>query len=339
MNAAETFLFETGLKSLALMAVVCALMLIRRKDSASTLHFLWFASLCGLLLLPLGPVLGPVWHAPPWAGQPLTRWVGTGPANSVPPPIKLSGARKPVRTVEIKTGPKMAVRQRATVNSKVIDWRSWLCLVWSVGVVIALSRLFWRQALLGKISRTSRVPEDMTAQNLLRLTQRELGFTRDVQLLESSEPLMPMTLGCWRPKVLLPSSFSSWQADRLKFVLRHELAHVQRSDCLTQGLGNLACALYWFNPLVWHAQRQMRLEQERACDDIVLGLDTQASDYAGHLLAVAEQFACASRLPALPMVRKSNLETRVTALLDFRRNRDRFNPAMASILGFVTMMM
>jgi hypothetical protein len=118
-------------------------------------------------------------------------------------------------------------------------------------------------------------------------------------------------------------------------VLRHEMAHVQRWDCLTQGLGNLVSALYWFNPLVWHGQRQMRLERERACDDVVLGLDTRASDYAGHLLAVAGQFGGAPRVAALPMARRSNLEERVRALLDFQRKRGRLHPMAACGLGVV----
>ncbi len=129
---------------------------------------------------------------------------------------------------------------------------------------------------------------------------------------------MPMTWGWIRPVVLLPSDAEAWPASRWRDVLLHELAHVQRLDCLTQAIAQAACALYWFNPLAWLAAWRMRFERERACDDVVLLCGSRASDYAAHLLDLARSLRSRHRhsLAALAMARPSHLEGRLLSILD-----------------------
>jgi len=111
-------------------------------------------------------------------------------------------------------------------------------------------------------------------------------------------------------------------------VLRHELAHVRRYDCLTQLVGQLACALHWFNPLAWLAARELRVERERACDDEVLRAGGKASDYAEYLLRVARstRIMGAAALGGLAMARPSQMAGRLLAVLDDRRRRGRVSP-------------
>lgn len=105
-------------------------------------------------------------------------------------------------------------------------------------------------------------------------------------------------------------------------VLIHELAHVQRWDCLGQMLAHLARGIFWFHPLAWLAVKQLRIEQEQACDDVVLANGASAPDYAEHLVVVtaglAENFWIAP--VALGMGREEKLHQRVVSLLDSTRN-------------------
>jgi protein TonB len=98
--------------------------------------------------------------------------------------------------------------------------------------------------------------------------------------------------------------------------------------------------VYWFNPILWIACRQMREESERACDDAVIGAGTDGRAYASHLLDIARLFRTSRTvwLPAAAIVHPSSLERRVRAMLNSRVNRAPVTPlaAMAVTAAFLT---
>lgn len=142
------------------------------------------------------------------------------------------------------------------------------------------------------------------------------GSASGAELRLAAGDAMPMTWGTLRPKVLLPSDASSWPEERLGLVLAHELAHVERRDSLVQLAASLACALYWFHPLVWLATRQLRIEQEHAADDRVIATGAPALCYAENLLALAGTFGRRpTPLHAPAMLGRSQLERRLVAIV------------------------
>jgi hypothetical protein len=123
--------------------------------------------------------------------------------------------------------------------------------------------------------------------------------------------------------LLLPAAGAGWLEPQRRFALLHELAHVRRFDYLTTQISNLACALHWYNPLVWFAAIQARKLQEHACDDAVLHGGGMPSDYAQFLVSIAgdSQRMSLAFPAAVGMVRRSQLHGRVTAILDASRVR------------------
>lgn len=154
----------------------------------------------------------------------------------------------------------------------------------------------------------------------------------------------PMTVGIVRPCILLPATADAWAPARLRAALVHELGHVRRRDTLVQLAAQLACAIYWWNPLAWLAAARLRVEREHACDDLVLEAGILASSYASDLLDVARSISSSSSSPrdvhaAMCMVDRSWTEARLRRILDAgtprRPLRPRFRVATLALTAGV----
>ena len=111
---------------------------------------------------------------------------------------------------------------------------------------------------------------------------RELGLEGRVAFYECEGISGPMTLGVFRPLVLLPPQGLAPAA------LRHELYHIKRRDVGYKTLLLLACALHWFNPLVWRMARAADRDVEACCDAaVVAGQDADYRRSYGELLLSA----------------------------------------------------
>jgi hypothetical protein len=144
-----------------------------------------------------------------------------------------------------------------------------------------------------------------------------LGLDAAPRLLRSEDVSMPYSAGLAAPTIVLPAESDEWTADRRNAVLIHELGHIRRRDLVGHTLGRIACALYWFHPLVWIAARRLRAESERACDDLTLTFGTRPSDYAEHLLDIVTRVrGRATPSMALAMAHRKEFEGRMLAILD-----------------------
>jgi len=161
---------------------------------------------------------------------------------------------------------------------------------------------------------------------------RELRINGCLCFVESAQVSVPLVLHLWRPVIVMPQAAAQWPWGRVRAVLLHELAHIKRNDVHIQTLAQMACAAYWFNPLVWFAANQLRLECERACDDSVLMAGTSGADYATHLYEIARAGSAPVSAPfAIGLaVHRSQLEERFVAILNPRTPR-----LTATVLGRV----
>lgn len=295
----------------------------RRHLSAADRHSIWAGALLALLALP------------------VLQWVL--PAWSIPlVPIAEATAAPTVADPVIGGGEVLAASPTSATETAATSWSFGLIHLWALGAFAVLLHLTVGLLRIRGLLARSRPITDPDWLALGERLRRELGVKRPIELLRIDEEMPPITCGAARPKVLLPASAEEWSVERRRVVLLHELAHVVRFDSSTQILGRVACAVHWFNPLVWIAARFQRLESEHACDDRVLEVGVRPSDYAHHLLAIARTI-CRKRMGAVvtAMARTSKIEGRLVAVLAEGRNRRPLRRALPVLLlmacGFVSL--
>ena len=354
------FLAGAALKATFLLAVIALLCLILRRLSAATRHLLWTLSLCAALLLPFLSFIS-LWEVPvlpaqisSWSPASSNQLTGTNNESSR---LSEEGARQGIEvSSEIKYSEPtnsdlqplmnqveipsplagasdvsvLPLQDRATFLSTLLNWS---LAIWCVGVLLFLLKLLAGFIATNSLTRGAVEFKDPKMNGLFSSLLTELQLKGKVRLLRSERTLMPIVCGVLHPAVLLPASADDWSEERSRMVLLHELTHVTRRDCLTQMLAQTACAFYWFNPIVWHAARRLRVEREQACDDYVLSIGTKPSDYAHHLLEIARYLQEHSvfqwsQTTTVAMARRSQLEGRLLAILSKENKRRAMSQVM-----------
>ena len=81
----------------------------------------------------------------------------------------------------------------------------------------------------------------------------------------------PLALGIIGKAIIVPHDFNTrFNATEQRLALAHELTHHRRGDPGVNLMALVMLALHWFNPVAHIAHRAFRLDQEAACDAIVL---------------------------------------------------------------------
>lgn len=99
----------------------------------------------------------------------------------------------------------------------------------------------------------------------------------------------PMLLGYLKPMILLPEV--EYSPGEREAVLAHERAHFRRGDVWYKLVLLLACAVHWFNPVVWLMARRAGQDMEFACDELVIRRLGPAyrKEYSNAILKSAER--------------------------------------------------
>lgn len=197
-------------------------------------------------------------------------------------------------------------------GSRAFPIRAVLAGVWLVGVVFVLARLAVGWYRLRRI----RLSTEPVSQNerIANLDGQKL------RILVTSRVRGPVCFGVLRPVILLPKEmYEKSTEEDLRMVLNHELAHIERRDCLTNLFQRIVEAAFFFHPLVLYASSQLTQQREQICDNYVLKKGVPVMDYVKLLSRIAEQGLEKTWFHAVALF-EGRLAQRVRSLLDPKHN-------------------
>lgn len=123
-------------------------------------------------------------------------------------------------------------------------------------------------------------------QEKVRQIATRLGIRKTILLLQSDKIGMPLTVGYFRPVVILPAGlFFQLPLDQVETIFWHELSHIRRKDYMVNLIHCAVEAVFCFNPAVVWLLSLIREERENCCDDIVLAHGSQKTVYMKALLS------------------------------------------------------
>jgi len=220
----------------------------------------------GLLLVlalrrPVRRAFGPAAAYSLWLAVPLCLLAGLLPA--LPP----TGAMAPVVSLLAD-----AARQARPIARQARQVSDLLLALWAAGAIGAAALFAMRQARFVRgLGRLVPSPSDPAL------------------LLGQHTGAGPLLLGALRPRIVAPADFDArFEGAARELVLAHERVHLARGDAVVNALVVVARCLAWFNPLAHLAARRLRMDQEIACDAVVVERHPDARRlYAEALLSSA----------------------------------------------------
>ncbi len=303
-------LADASLRAALVAALVAATLAVLRVRSGATQHAAWTIVLVAMLLMPVLSRLVPAVGVPvPTAARDIVAAaVATRPAlragrNPAPPaPATLTPPRRE-RGASRDPAPAAPSPGAWPWAASAWPWAagawSWAAGAWpwaatalavyAAGLAAMLLRLalgLWGARRLAHGARPIEGTHEPAARAVNRTARRRLGAL-PVRIRESDRIAVPVTVGLFRPTVVLPLGWERWPEATLRAVVAHERAHVARRDPLVAGLASLNRCLFWFHPLAWWLWRTLALTAEQACDEAAVRTVGAPQDYVEVLRSMA----------------------------------------------------
>lgn len=160
-----------------------------------------------------------------------------------------------------------------------------------------------------------------------------------IALLESAAIDDPVTIGIFRPAILVPSKLLPQLGDQdLLAIFAHEYAHIRRWDFLFHILSEFISIPMAWHPGIRYLRSRISQARELACDDYAAACLGKRRSYASTLLHLASLCLSVPRgnATALGIFDGDNLETRIMMLTEKRLSLSRAGVLALTLAASIT---
>lgn len=180
-----------------------------------------------------------------------------------------------------------------SVNSATPSIAGYILLgIWIVGIFAMIILVIKSSLRLRNLEKSALPLQNPEVRRLYYRCLEEMGIHRNIPIYSTAFLKTPIIVGLLKPCIYLPIHLiSDYNESDMRYILLHELQHYKHKDAIANYLMNFAGVLYWFNPFVWFALREMRNDREVACDTSVLKMlkEDDYEDYGNTLINFIEK--------------------------------------------------
>ena len=180
-----------------------------------------------------------------------------------------------------------------SVNSEAPSIAGYILLgIWIVGILAMIILVIKSALRLRNLEKSALPLQNPEVRKLYHLCMKEMGINRNIHVYSTAFLKSPIIVGLLKPCIYLPIHLiSDYNESDMRYILLHELQHYKHKDAIANYLMNFAGVIYWFNPLVWYALKEMRNDREVACDTSVLKMleEDDYEDYGNTLINFIEK--------------------------------------------------
>lgn len=237
-----------------------------------------------------------------------------------------------VRSVEVPTIYK-SQSELTTLLPGLEMWFPVLVAIYVAGVSVMTIKITVDLLQLQQIKKRQVIPIDEVWEQHLQKLSAHLRIPRKVKLLVSHYIQVPVMIGFLKPVILLPvAMFNNLTAEQLEAILLHELAHIKRNDYLLNIFQSIVETILFFNPFVWWISKNIRLEREHCCDDIVLASKVQPLHYAKALVALEEYRLTVNAMAMAALDNKQHLFHRIKRIMEMKTKNINYTQKLLAVM-------
>lgn len=209
--------------------------------------------------------------------------------------------------------------------------------IYIIGVTVMTIKLCLDLSQLRHMRRQGVTPMGTAWEHHLKELGKRMGITKKVQLFISETLQVPVMIGFLKPVILLPAAMvNNLSPEQLEAILLHELAHIRRNDYLLNIFQSIVETILFFNPFVWWISRNIRLEREHCCDDLVIAGTVQPMHYARALVALEEYRITANPMAMAAAHDKHHLLHRIKRIMEMKTKNLNYSQRFLALLIILT---